>query len=114
MKPCSREIVGRGSTFVALSQTTATDGSRESSHRSEIPESICEYGPVLLPAVTEGQRREGLTAGPYAASLTGAWQKMKSAEGIDDHFFTGNAQASLSQVFLGGLQLASNTGKKTY
>ena len=37
--------------------------------------------------VTETQRQKGLKDGPYAASLTGEWEKMKSAEGIDYHFY---------------------------
>ena len=36
---------------------------------------------------TETQREKGLKEGPYAASLTGTWQKMKSAAGIDYHFY---------------------------
>lgn len=39
--------------------------------------------------VLDIQRQKGLKEGPYAASLTGEWQKMKSADGLDYHFFAG-------------------------
>lgn len=39
--------------------------------------------------IVDTQRAKGLKDGPYAASLTGTWQKMKSADGLDYHFFAG-------------------------
>jgi Dienelactone hydrolase family len=42
---------------------------------------------VAARMVVDAQREKGLKEGPYAGSLTGAWQKMKSADGLDYHFF---------------------------
>lgn len=39
--------------------------------------------------ILDARRQKGLKEGPYAASLTGTWQKMKSADGLDYHFFGG-------------------------
>lgn len=63
--------------------------------------------------VLETQRQKGLKEGPYAASLTGEWQKMKSADGLDYHFFAGKRLKTGTRyplcIYLHG---SSNTGSK--
>lgn len=57
------------------------------------------------------KRKAGLKEGPYAGHITGAWEKMKAADGLQYHFFAGKKLKSDQLyplcIYLHG---ASNTG----
>ena len=63
--------------------------------------------------IIDSQRQKGLKDGPYAASLTGEWQKMRSSAGIDYHFYAARRLKPGSSyplcIYLHG---SSNTGSK--
>lgn len=59
----------------------------------------------------EGSRKEGLTSGPYAAHLTGEWEKMTSEDGLQFHFFAEKKlKADMQYPLCIYLHGSSNTG----
>lgn len=59
----------------------------------------------------DDQRKKGLKEGPYAEKITGEWEKMKAADGLQYHFYAGKklkaGQLYPLCIYLHG---ASNTG----
>ncbi len=102
--------------YIKSSETTLTVRTREG-RQLEIPftalaaADIAHAKATAAALVTETQRAQGLKEGPYAASLTGSWEKMKSAAGIDYHFYAAKrlktAQLYPLCIYLHG---SSNTG----
>lgn len=80
--------------YIKSSETTVTVRTMEG-RQLELPFAKLTYSDVVAAKttaadlVTEAQRQKGLKEGPYAASLTGSWEKMKSQDGLDYHFFAG-------------------------
>ena len=78
--------------YIKSTETTVTVRTKEG-RQLELP--IAKLAPPDIAAVRttaqnqiiETQRLTGLKTGPYAASLTGTWQKMKSASGLDYHLY---------------------------
>lgn len=62
-------------------------------------------------AAMEGQRQAGVATGPYAEHLSGAWEKMTSADGLQFHFYADKKLKADKQyplcIYLHG---SSNTG----
>ncbi len=78
--------------YIKSTETTVTVRTREG-RQLDLPfaklseADVTQAKDTAAALVTETQRQKGLKDGPYAASLTGEWQKMKSADGIDYHFY---------------------------
>ena len=78
--------------YIKSTETTVTVRTREG-RQLDLPfaklteADVTQAKDTAAALVTETQRQKGLKDGPYAASLTGEWEKMKSADGIDYHFY---------------------------
>jgi dipeptidyl aminopeptidase/acylaminoacyl peptidase len=104
--------------YIKYSETSVTVRTREG-RQLELPyEKLSEEDMVYAKTTSwnlglEAQRQKGLKEGPYAASLTGEWRKMKSAAGIDYHFYAAKrlkpGQLYPLCIYLHG---SSNTGSK--
>ncbi|MCP5540332.1 MAG: dienelactone hydrolase family protein [Akkermansiaceae bacterium] len=66
---------------------------------------------ALRQAALDRRRELGLTEGPYAAHLTGEWEKMTAEDGLRFHFFAGkNLKAGRQYPLCVYLHGSSNTG----
>lgn len=108
-----RSLEGR---FVKGSDTAVTlklkDGRQVDVSLDRLTEADAKLARELVSRiVVEGQRQEGLMSGPYAAHLTGEWEKMTSEDGLQFHFFTDKKLKADKQyplcIYLHG---SSNTG----